>query len=374
MPRLRTSRPSEPGIRRLRRGRGFRYVHASGEPVSGEDRERIEQLVIPPAWQDVWICPSPTGHLQAVGTDAAGRRQYLYHPRWRERQERTKRQHILDIAKALPAAREHVQQDLERGDFSRAHALAVAFRLLDLGLFRVGGEAYAAANGSYGLATLLKDHVTVSADGLVFDYVAKSGIRRHVVLNDPQCEAALATMKRRRSGGNELLAWRDEAPPATWHDITSADINAYLHDVLGQEASAKDFRTWHGTVLAARALGDAPPADHVSPSARKRIVAAAMREVAEALGNTPAVARASYVDPRVIDLWHDGVSLAPVVDALGEASAPGAPPGARPAQAQEALEQAVLALLTQEPEAAARRVRRLAGTTSSRGKRGRAAA
>src|SRR5690606_33919019 len=140
-----------------------------------------------------------------------------------------------------------VQQDLERDDLSRPHALAVAFRLLDIGLFRVGGEAYAADNGSYGLATLLKEHVTVSADGLVFDYVAKSGIARHLALADGACERALNTMKRRRSGGEELLAWRDDATPAQWHDVTSADINSYIHDVLGQDASAKDFRTWHGT-------------------------------------------------------------------------------------------------------------------------------
>lgn len=368
--RLHRSDCSGPGYGRVRSGKGFSYRDRHGATVrDAAVRARIEALAIPPAWTDVWICESDRGHLQAVGTDDAGRRQYLYHPQWREDRDREKHDRILDVARRLPAARAAVAEDLARADMSREHVLAVCFRLLDLGLFRVGGESYAADNGSYGLATLRRDHVRIDADSLEFSYVAKHGRERRLVLQDAACADALATLKRRRDGEAELFAWREDGPPVVWHDITSSDINAYVRERLATEATAKDFRTWHGTVVAARGLGALAPAADLSPTARKRAVAGVMRDVAEALGNTPAVARASYVDPRVVDLWEDGVSLAPVVDALGVeglgVTGGEAVPGERPEHAQDALEAAVLDLLTRSPEAAKRRIRAAAREVSS---------
>lgn len=368
--RLRRSDCSGPGYGRVRSGKGFSYRDRHGATVrDAAVRARIEALAIPPAWTDVWICESDRGHLQAVGTDDAGRRQYLYHPQWREDRDREKHDRILDVARRLPEARAAVAEDLARADMSREHVLAVCFRLLDLGLFRVGGESYAADNGSYGLATLRRDHVKIDADSLEFSYVAKHGRERRLVLQDAACADAMATLKRRRDGEAELFAWREDGSPVVWRDITSADINAYVRERLATEATAKDFRTWHGTVVAARGLGALAPAAELSPTARKRAVAGVMRDVAEALGNTPAVARASYVDPRVVDLWEDGVSLAPVVDALGVeglgVTGGEAVPGERPEHAQDALEAAVLDLLTRSPEAARRRIRAAARAVSS---------
>lgn len=274
---------------------------------------RCRDLVIPPAWTDVWICPWPNGHLQAVGTDGAGRRQYLYHPHWRKQRDREKHARVLEIARLLPAAREQVARHLELGDMSHEHVLAAAFRLLDIGLFRVGGETYAQDNGSYGLATLRHDHVRVSTEGIVFNYVAKSGKQRSLTLNDDDCAGVVSTLKRRNDDNPELLAWRESTSPVVWRDVTSEDVNDYVATVVGGEMTAKDFRTWHGTVLAATALALLPPAAQLSATKRTRAVASVMRDVSELLGNTPSVARASYVDPRVVDMWEDGHSVAAVL-------------------------------------------------------------
>lgn len=358
MPRLRRSRPAEPGFTRRRAGKGWSYRDQQGKRITDpEVIERIRSLVIPPAWTDVWICPWPTGHLQALGTDEAGRRQYLYHPAWRERRDRDKHERVVEIAGGLPAARAVADADAARGDMSKQHVLGVAFRLLDRGLFRVGGDSYAANNGSYGLATLLQEHARVTADGVVFDYVGKSGKEQHVVVREPEVEAAITTLKRRSDDDPQLLAWREDVTPVVWHDIDSADINEYIQMVVQPGATAKDFRTWHGTVIAAHALAQAGDASGMSATARKRAVAAAMRQVSEQLGNTPAVARASYVDPRVVDLWEDGVSIAPVIEALGEYGED-LSPGARDAAIQAAIEQAVVDLLTAAPTAVERRLRR----------------
>lgn len=331
--------------------------------------ERIRALAIPPAWTDVWICPWPHGHLQAVGTDEAGRRQYLYHPAWRERRDRDKHERVLDVAAGLPAARSVADADAGRGDMSKEHMLGIAFRLLDRGLFRVGGDSYAAENGSYGLATILREHARVTADGVEFDYIAKSGKRRQVTVRDDEVEAAVTTLKRRSDDDPQLLAWREDSTPVAWHDIDSDDINGYIQMVVQPDATAKDFRTWHGTVIAAHALARAGDAPSMSATARTRAVAAVMREVAQELGNTPAVARASYVDPRVVDLWEDGITIEPVVDALAE-HAEELSPGQRDAAIQAALEQAVVKLLTVAPVRVqpqlrrdARRAKRIADAT-----------
>jgi DNA topoisomerase IB len=296
---------NHPGWTRQRRGRGFQYLDEAGRPLAPDDLERCRALTIPPAWRDVWICPVANGHLQAVGTDDAGRRQYLYHPAWRARQDKAKFERVLDVAARLPRARRIVAEHLTLPGMPAERALGAAFRLLDLGFFRIGGEAYAEDNGSYGLATIEKQHVHFENGSIVFEYPAKSGQERLVAVADGAVRAAVKDLHRRRGGGPQLLAYRDGR---RWCDITSSDINAFLKTIIGGEVSAKDFRTWHGTVLAAAALAaaDAPS----SQRGRASAVKTAMADVAEYLGNTPRIARASYVDPRVIDLFDSGVTIA----------------------------------------------------------------
>ncbi len=252
MAALRRVSSTAPGMTRRRQGRGFVYTDPQGRRVGDpEVLARIRGLAIPPAWTDVWICLDPAGHLQAAGTDAAGRRQYLYHPEWRRRRDRGKFMRIETFAGRLPALRERVAADLGGRGLHRERVLACSIRMLDRGLFRVGSEDYTAKNGSFGLATLRKDHVTVGRERASFDFVAKAGVRqvRHVA--DPEILPVLRALKRRTDGGDELLAWRDGD---RWVDVRSNDVNAYLKEVAGEEFSAKDFRTWHGTVLAAVAL------------------------------------------------------------------------------------------------------------------------
>src|SRR5215218_9641514 len=248
MARLRTVSPSQPGITRRRQGRGFVYLDNGRRVDDPVTIARIRQLVIPPAWQDVWICRYANGHIQAVGSDDKGRRQYLYHPVWREQRDRAKHDRVLEVAARLPRARQHVERDLALPGMPRSRALATAFRLLDLGFFRIGGEAYAEQNNSYGLATIQKQHVSIEGDNVVFDYVAKSGQERYIALADDLVRQAVRDLLRRRGGGPELLAYRDGK---TWRDVTSADINTYIKEKVGEDVSAKDFRTWHGTVIAA---------------------------------------------------------------------------------------------------------------------------
>lgn len=309
MVRLRRVRIDSPGWTRRRAGRGFLYLDLDRQRITDATHlERITGLAIPPAWQDVWICPLPNGHIQAAGLDDAQRRQYLYHAQWRARRDRLKHDHVLEVGRRLPAARRSVRRDLALPGFPRAKALALAFRLLDLAYFRAGGEGYAQRNGSYGLATLRREHVEVLDDTRVhFCYPAKSGQIRDVVVEDAQVAELIGTLLRRRGGGPELLAWRDENG---WHDVVSAEVGADVKHRLGDDASPKDFRTWHATVLAARALADAGPAP-ASERARRKVVAAMVKDVSTELGNTPAVCRASYIDPRVIDLWEHGSTIAP---------------------------------------------------------------
>ncbi len=306
MPRLRRVRSTDQGWTRRRQGRGVVYLDASGERVTDpEALARIADLAIPPAWRDVWICPFPNGHIQAMGTDDAGRRQYLYHAQWRARRDRLKHDHVVRLARRLPRARRTVAEDLARPGYDRRKVLALAFRLLDEAYFRAGGEAYAKENGSFGLATLRREHVTVQADGVSFAYPAKSGQWRETQVTDPVVAEVVRGLMARDDDGPELLAWQEAG--GSWHDVTASDVLEGVKERLGPEARPKDFRTWHATVLAATALGQVDPPR--SERARRRVVAQVVRDVSEELGNTPAVCRASYIDPRLIDLWESGRTI-----------------------------------------------------------------
>jgi DNA topoisomerase IB len=312
--RLRRADCSGPGLRRRRRGRGFEFLDEQGERITDDEvLARIAELAIPPAWEDVWICPYPGGHIQATGIDAAGRKQYLYHPRWRARRDQQKFDEMLDFAAALPRLRRRVVKDLGRSDFGREHVLACAVRLLDRGFFRIGSEEYAAENESYGLATIQKRHVRLRDDVISFDYPAKSGQRRIQSVVDPEVASVVDKLKRRRGGGPELLAFLDGR---RWRDVRSNDINEYVKSATGQDFSAKDFRTWNATVLAAVALAVAGPAA-ATKSGRKRAIARAIKEVAHYLGNTPAVARSSYIDPRVFERYEEGLTIGGVLMEMG---------------------------------------------------------
>lgn len=302
MVRLRRVSPSMAGWKRLKHGRGFRYVGTDGAALEPVDVARCKELVIPPAWTNVWICPVPNGHLQAVGTDAAGRKQYLYHPAWRERRDAEKFVHMEQFAQALLRRRKAVRDRI--GDEPDLETVCAAtFGLLDLGMFRIGSGRYTEENGSYGLTTLHTEHVERTENGIAFCYSAKSGQQVEVTVRDELLVGVLDRLRRRRSGGPELLAWREGG---TWHDLDASHVNDYVKATLGEEFSAKDFRTWRGTVIAAAELS---VADGSTKTSRKRSVSAAMRTVGEHLGNTPAVARSSYVDPRVVDLFEDGIAV-----------------------------------------------------------------
>jgi DNA topoisomerase I len=313
-PRLRRSDCADPGITRVRRGRGFSYADEDGRRIDdARELERIRELAVPPAWEDVWVCPDPLGHLQATGVDSAGRRQYLYHPRWRERRDQQKFERVVDFADSLPRLRRRVSRTLRDGDEpSRERVLALAVRLLDVGMFRVGSEQYAEEDSGVGLATIRKEHVRIEDDAVAFDYPGKGGARRRQVIEDPMSIELVRTLKRRRSGPPELLAYRERR---RWRDVRSDDINAYLKEQLGEDVSAKDFRTWNATVMAAVSLAvDGREAE--SKTARKRAINEAVRSVSELLGNTPAVARRSYIDPRVFDRYVSGWTIAGALERI----------------------------------------------------------
>jgi DNA topoisomerase IB len=315
-PRLRRSDCSGPGLRRVRRGGGFSYHNEGGEKVADREViERLRALAIPPAWKDVWICADPWGHLQATGIDAAGRKQYLYHPRWRERRDREKFERMVRFARCLPKLRRRIGSDLEGSEGpTRERVLACAVRLLDVGLFRVGSEQYAEDDHGVGLATVSKEHVSIRGDATEFDYPAKGGLRRVQVIKDPLTGNLVRSLRRRRGGGEQLLAYREGR---SWAPVRSDDINDYLKRQIGSEFSAKDFRTWNATVVAAVAVA-ADGTQAASKAARKRAVDRAVRGVAELLGNTPAVARRAYIDPRVFDRYASGVTVADALNGLGE--------------------------------------------------------
>ena len=319
-----------PGIRRLRSGKGFRYVGPGGKPV--RDREtlaRIRGLVLPPAWTDVWICPDPEGHLQATGRDARGRKQYRYHPRWREVRDEAKYERTIAFAEALPALRARVARDLRRPGLPREKVLATVVRLLETTLARVGNEEDARQNRSDGLTTLRDRHAEVKGARIRLRFRGKAGKAHEVDVEDPR--VARIVRRSRDIPGQDLFQYLDEDGVA--RPVGSADVNAYLREATGQDFTAKDFRTWAGTVLAALALKEARRAD--STAARKRHVVRAIEAVAQKLGNTPAVCRKCYVHPDVIESYLDGT----LVDALAARVR-----GAR-GKGLDADERAVLALL-----------------------------
>ena len=305
--RLRRSDCSGPGLRRQKRGRSFLYLDERGTRI--KDRaalERIRGLTIPPAWQDVWICRDELGHLQATGIDAAGRKQYLYHPLWREHRDRQKFRRMEEFGGLLPRLRRRIATDLRDDGLGRAQVLACAVRLLDVGMFRIGSEQYADDDGGIGLATIRKEHVSVHRDEVVFRYPAKGGVERAQAIYDPASLEVVRALKRRRSGGPQLLAYRDAR---RWHPLRSEEMNDYLKHQLGEEFSAKDFRTWNATVMASVSLAT-DGRDAETKTARKRAIDRSVRAVAELLGNTPAVARRSYIDPRVFDRYQSGWTIA----------------------------------------------------------------
>jgi DNA topoisomerase I len=332
MARLRRSSPDDRGWTRRRAGKGFVYLDEHGARLPEEDAQRARDLVIPPAWTDVWICRWPNGHLQAVGTDVAGRRQYLYHPDWRTQRDAAKHARVLDFGRVLSKAREQVLVDLGTEGMSQDRACAVAVRLLDLGYFRIGNDVYAEANGSFGLTTLQRQHVRKQGDTMVFCFVGKSGIEHCITIEDAPTVQALEVMRKRRGPADEeLLAWKKGR---AWKDLDSAQVNDYIRRTTGIEATAKDFRTWHATVIAAASLAESDePGD--TRASRKRAEVAAMKEVAEYLGNTPALARASYVDPRVVDAFDEGITIKAATRRKA----------ATPDERQSILERAVLKLL-----------------------------
>lgn len=303
---LRRSDPNRPGLRRVRRGRGFSYQDESGAAITDPATlRRIHDLTIPPAWREVWISPHPDGHIQAVGRDAAGRRQYLYHAQWQEERSEEKFDRTLEMSAQLPAMRRQLLADLRGRGLSRDRVLALALHLLDLGYFRAGGEQYAEENESFGIATLRCEHVSLQRSAVEFDYPAKSGVRRTWSVADPDVMRAVRALLRRPDRGDRFLVCRITD---RWVEVQADDLNERFRELVGADYTVKDLRTWHGTVLAAVAFADADPP--VDPKVVKRVESAVFNEVAEALGNTPAVARSSYVDPRVVQAYEHGVTIA----------------------------------------------------------------
>ena len=337
MPRLKRADCSGPGVRRVRRGRGFGYVDTeSGERIDDpETLERITDLVIPPAWEDVWICPAPNGHIQATGFDEAGRKQYRYHDRWREHRDREKFDKVLELAEELPRVRRRLKRDLKRRGLVLERVLACSVRLLDLGFFRIGSEQYAEENETYGLATLRKRHVSFERGLIVFTYEAKNSQKRIQTIDDDEIVPIVRSLKRRKGGGHELLAYRESGG---WRDVRSDQINDYLKEVAGSEFTAKDFRTWNATVLAAVSLALLEE-EPTTKTGRKRAATAAVKAVSEYLGNTPAVCRASYIDPRVFDRFDSGDTIRPRLAELGGKFDPTKPTH------RERVEKAVLDLI-----------------------------
>jgi DNA topoisomerase IB len=344
MPRLRRSNCGAPGIARRRRGSGFEYLDSDGKHIDDpEVLERIDALAIPSAWREVWICMDPRGHLQATGQDAAGRKQYLYHERWRSHRDRLKFDSMLEFGHALPRLRRRVSKDLRfqaplsASDLTEPLVLACTVRLLDLGFFRIGSDDYAERNESYGLSTMLREHVMIDTEEVIFDFPAKSGQRRVQAIADTKVLQILSALKRRRSG-QQLLAYRQAG---RWVDLDAAAVNEYIKRYSGGEFTAKDFRTWNATVLAAVSLADGEP--KASRPQRERTVRETVKTVAAYLGNTPAVCRVSYIDPRIIDRYHAKTTIS-TIEKL-----PSGTPNLANTHIRALIEDAVLELLADAP-------------------------
>ena len=326
---LTRSDPSRPGITRERSGEGFRYRDPSGAEVrQPEAVRRIGALAIPPAWTDVWISPDPLGHIQATGVDSRGRTQYRYHQQWREQRDAQKFLHMLRFARVLPTLRAATVEDLARGDLDRDRVAASAVRLIDLGLFRLGGEKYAELDHHYGATTLEKRHVTVTRDGMVFDYIAKAGKHRAITVTDGAVLPTVRALARSDNGLDTLFSYQHGG---SWRVLHSHDVGSYIAARAGGHFTAKEFRTWNATVLMALALANAAPAR--AARGRDRVIVAGVREVAGWLGDTPAVARKSYIDPQLIARY----------ESVGELPTIPAAPVALPAPAEAEI--AVAALL-----------------------------
>ncbi|WP_345613600.1 DNA topoisomerase IB [Pseudonocardia adelaidensis] len=318
--------PAAPGFSRRRRGRGWSFYDCDGAPITDpEEIARIKSLAIPPAWQEVWICPDREGHIQAVGVDAAGRRQYRYHEEWRRRRDREKYERVLTLGSSLPDVRQELVRRLQAKGLGQERVLAGGVRMLDVGVFRPGGEEYAPGDddedGTFGLATLRREHVRLDRGAVVFAYPAKGGVPRTLALRDPLLHRVVNSLLRRRGGGEDLLAYR---VGRGWHDVRAEDLNAAVKELVGDRYSCKDLRTWNATVLAAANLagrvarGGVPERERT----RRRVVNRALEDVADHLGNTPTVARSSYVDPRVIERFEEGRTVLPALRALGNGSGP----------------------------------------------------
>ncbi|MHA7986933.1 DNA topoisomerase IB [Rathayibacter sp. CAU 1779] len=301
--RLRESDPDGPGIRRLRRGSGFHYRSDVGGAPDRAALERITGLAIPPAWRDVWICADERGHIQAVGVDDAGRRQYIYHDEWRRLRDEAKFDRMLELAAALPRARRAVGRDLSRPLLDRPRALGAAFRMIDQAAVRVGGEEYRRLYGSRGVTTLRCRDVLVEGDTITLGFPSKSGQLWESSLRDALLARYLASVIAARGRSSRVVAWRD----TRWHPVTSAEVNDYIRERTGVEATAKDFRTLRGTIVAARSLAASGRSHQLSKP--ESAIREAMNVAAHELGNTPAIARSSYVDPRVVDRFRAGDTI-----------------------------------------------------------------
>lgn len=304
MPRLRIADTASPGWTRRNYGRGYRVFDEHGALVDhAAELERVSALAIPPAWKKVWIAPYANAHIQAVGIDAAGRRQYIYHEQWTRKQAALKYDRALELAAQLPQARGRVTRALRSDSGSRERALAVAFRLLDTAHLRVGGERYAVEHGSRGLSTLNCSDASVHGDTVELHFLGKGGVEWSSETTDAELATAVRTLKR-RGAGERLLAWRDGDQ---WHPLHASEINDYVRECAGGEFTAKDFRTLSGTIAAASTLAGIGCRN--STAARQKAVRAAVVATAELLGNTPAIAKGSYIDPRVFDRYRDGQLL-----------------------------------------------------------------
>ncbi len=293
--RLRFTTDAGPGLRRIRKGKNFKYVDAAGRPCNEATIARIKSLVIPPAWEDVWICPSDKGHIQATGRDERGRKQYRYHVRWREVRDTSKYGRMVAFAEVLPKIRETVDGALKK-PLSRTTLLASVIHLLERTHIRIGNDEYAKTNGHFGLTTLRENHVRVDGSKMYFRFLGKSGVKRVIDLNDRRIARVIVQCQ--ELPGHELFHYEDE--DGRVRRVSSGDVNRFLKETAGQKVTAKDFRTWAGTVLAARSLADKP---HESPTEAKRNIVAAVKEVSARLGNTPAVCRKCYIHPAVLDAY-----------------------------------------------------------------------
>ncbi len=337
--------PADAGLTRRRRGRGWTFLDATGVAITDPALvARIKALVIPPAWQDVWICPDERGHIQAVGTDVAGRRQYRYHDDWRTARDKVKHGRVATLGRDLVEVRKEVVMRLGEPGLGRDRVLAGGIRMLDLGVFRAGGEEYAPGDddedGTFGLATLRREHVRLKRGAVLFSYPAKGGMPRALALKDALLHRMVNSLLRRRGGGDDLLVYRNGR--RDWHDVRAEDLNAAVKELAGEPYTCKDLRTWNATVLAAVTLAAGTAEGGVPRAARtrKRFVNQAVKQVSEHLGNTPAVARASYIDPRVLERFEEGQTVLPALRRL-----PGPVPDLTDDATRAVVERAVVELI-----------------------------